>query len=409
MLTNQQLVAAMAHPTRAHAVTVLNERVACAAEIGRELDRPARHVSYHLKQLEKLGVVELVKVEQTAGGRTTGRYYRALVRSWYDPESWKQVDRKHQAGITADILAACNADMVAAVRSGTIHRTDNHISRTPLLLEAGGYRELVDRLDALLPEVIEIQQRSAAEMTREDETVLAKVHLIQFQSPDPGNRAIPIMEAVPSSEPPDLSAGDLLAALEHPTRVHALMVLNERAASAAELGREVGQPSDHVSYHLKRLMKLGLIEPVQVAEAPGKRATGRYYRALARPWFGESWTAVNPKRQAAITSTMLALCNADIADAVRSGTINVEDSHISRTPVIVDRDSYRDLVELLDEAIVEILRIQERSAAHLQEGADRIATKVHLFQFESPDPESAKRGGEGSSRALPSGVETDRD
>ncbi len=408
MLTNQQLVAAMAHPTRAHAVTVLNERVACAAEIGRELGKPARHVSYHLKQLEKLGVVELVKVEQTAGGRTTGKYYRALVRSWYDPESWKQVDRKHQAGITADILAACNADMVAAVKSGTIHRTDNHISRTPLLLEAGGYRELVDRLDALLPEVIEIQQQSAAQMTREDETVLAKVHLIQFQSPDPGSRAIPIMEAVSGSEPPDLSEGELLAALEHPTRVHALMVLNERAASAAELGREVGQPSDHVSYHLKRLMKLGLIEPVQVAEAPGRRATGRYYRALARPWFGENWTAVNPKRQAAITSTMLALCNADIADAVRSGTINVEDSHISRTPVIVDRDSYRDLVELLDKAIVEILQIQERSSAHLQEGADRIATKVHLFQFESPDPESSKRGGESSSRTLPDGVEADR-
>lgn len=389
MLTNQQLVAAMAHPTRAHAVTVLNERVASAAEIGRELGKPARHVSYHLKQLEQLGVIELVKVEQTAGGRTTGKYYRALVRSWYDPESWKQVDRKHQTGITADILAACNADMVAAVRSGTIHRADNHISRTPLLLEAGGYRELVDRLDALLPEVIEVQQRSAAQMTRENEAVLAKVHLIQFQSPDPGRRAIPIVTGRSRSEPPDLSEGDLLSALEHPTRVHALMVLNERASSAAELGREIGQTSDHVSYHLKRLMKLGLIEPVQVADAPG-----RYYRALVRPWFDrEGWSTVNPKRQAAITSTMLALCNADIAEAFRSGTIDVEDSHISRTPVVVDRDSYQDLVELLDAAIGEILRIQERSSDRLREGAARIATKVHLFQFESPDPGSARRGG----------------
>lgn len=398
MLTNQQLVAAMAHPTRAHAVTVLNERVASAAEIGRELDKPARHVSYHLKQLEKLGVVELVKVEETAGGRTTGKYYRALVRSWYDPESWKQVDRQHQAGITADILAACNADMAAAVRSGSIHLTDNHISRTPLLLEAGGYRELVDRLDALLPEVIEIQQRSAAQMTREDETVLAKVHLIQFQSPDPGNRANPIVTAGSRSEPPDLSEGNLLAALEHPTRVHALMVLNERAASAAELGREVGQPSDHVSYHLKRLMGLGLIEPVQVVETPGRHIAGRYYRALVRPWFDrDNWSAVNPKRQAAITSTMLALCNADIAEAVRSGTINTEDSHISRTPVVVDRDSYRGLIELLDEVIVEILQIQERSSARLREGAERIATKIHLFQFESPDPGSSKRGVENPS------------
>src|SRR5215467_4065396 len=159
MLTNQQLVAAMAHPTRAHAVTVLNERVACAAEIGRELSEPARHVSYHLKNLEKLGVIETVKVEGLAGHRKTATFYRALERSWYDPESWKQVDPGNQPGITACILASCNADLAAAVKTGTIHQTDNHISRTPLFLDDAGYRNLVDRLDALLPEVIERQQR----------------------------------------------------------------------------------------------------------------------------------------------------------------------------------------------------------------------------------------------------------
>jgi len=402
MLTNQQLVAAMGHPTRAHAVTVLNERVACAAEIGRELNEPAKHVSYHLKQLERLGVVELVRVEETAGGRATGRYYRALVRSWYDPDSWKQVDREHQAGITSDILASCNADMAAAIKAGTIHRTDNHISRIPLILESVGYRELVDRLDALLPEVIEVQQRSAAQMARGDETVLAKVHVIQFPSPDPGGRTRPIVTARSETEPPDLTAGALLSALEHPTRVHALMVLNERTASAAELGRELGRPADHVSYHLKRLRKLGLIELVEVTETPGGRASGRYYRALIRPWFDhESWSAVSPKRQAAITATMLALCNVDIAEAVRSGTINKPDSHISRTPVIVDRDSYRDLNDLLDSVISEILLIQKRSASRIEEGADHISTKVHLFQFESPDPGDSSRAqprgpGEGS-------------
>lgn len=387
MLTNPQLVVAMAHPTRAHAVTVLNERVASAAEIGRELGRPAKHVSYHLKQLEKLGVIELVKVEQAAGGRTTGKYYRALARSWYDPESWKQIDREHQFGITSDILASCNADLAAAVKAGTIHRVDNHVSRIPLILDAGGYRELVDCLDELLPAVIEMQQRSAARMARGDEMVLAKVHIIQFPSPDHGSRSLPVAAARSETEPPDLSEGDLLAALEHPTRVHALMVLNERAASAAELGRELGQPPDHVSYHLKRLRRLGLIELVEVSETAGGRNTGKYYRALIRPWFDHrTWKVVDPGRQAAITSTMLALCNADIAEAVRAGTINEEDSHISRTPVIVDRDSYGDLVEMLDRAVSELLRIQERSAQRLREGAERIPTKVHLFQFESPDP-----------------------
>jgi DNA-binding transcriptional ArsR family regulator len=389
MLTNQQLVTAMRHPTRSHAVTVLNERVACAAEIGREIGKPARHVAYHLQQLEKLGVIELVRVESTAGGRTTGKYYRALVRSWYDPESWRQIESKHQPGITADILASCNADLAIAVQSGTIHRVDNHISRTPLLLDPIGYRELVDRLDRLLPEVIEIQQRSAARMTRGDETVLAKVHIIQFLSPDAGGGADPVVTTISDAQPPDLRENDVLLALEHPTRVHALMVLNERAACAAEIGRELGRQADHVTYHLKKLRELGLTELVEIAETRDGRKTGKFYRALIRPWFDlETWKKVDPTRQATITATMLSLCNADIAEAVRSGTINDPDSHISRTPVIVDRESYRDLVVLLDEVVSEILLIQEQSKVRLHHGADRVATKLHLFQFESPDPSS---------------------
>jgi len=389
MLSNQQLVAAMGHPTRAHAVTVLNERVACAAEIGREIGKPARHVSYHLGQLQKLGVIEPVKVEPAAGTRSTATFYRALHRSWYDPESWKKVDPEHQPGITAGILSSCNLDLAAAVKSGSIHKTDNHISRTPLLLDSVGYRRLVDRLDGLLPEVIELQQRAAARMKRAGDTILAKAHIIQFPSPDAGIRATrPIATAPAPSTPPDLDIADVLSALEHPTRVHALMVLNERLASASEIGRELDRPSDHVAYHLKKLRKLGLIELVHVEETRGGRKTGRFYRALIRPWFDhESWEKVDPRRQGVITATMLGLCNADVAEAVRAGTIDEPDSHISRTPLILDRETYAELGNLLDQVIAEMLALQEEASARIRAGEDEvILTKVHMFMFESPDP-----------------------
>lgn len=391
MLANPQLVAAMGHPTRAHAVTVLSQRVACAAEIGRSLGKPARHVSYHLKQLEKLGVIELVKVEETAGGRTTGRFYRALVRSWYDPASWKQVGRKHQSGITANILAACNGDMTAVVTSGTIHLPDSHISRTPLTLDGQGYRELVDRLDELLPEVIAAQQRAASRMTRESETVLAKVHIIQFPCPDLGRRAAPPVPVRADGKPPKMNDTALPAALVHPTRVHALMVLGERISSAAEIGRELGLPTDHVAYHLKRLRSLGLIEPVQVREPLGYQRTSRFYRALVRPWLDlETWEAVDPRRQAAITAAILSMCNSDVAEAVRAGSIDEPDSHISRTALILDRRGYRDVGELLDEVLPELLAIQERSLPRIGSGASRVTSKVQLFQFESPDPAAVR-------------------
>lgn len=395
VLTNQQLVAATNHPTRVHAVAILGDRVASAAEIGREIGRSARHVSYHLKQLEKLGVIELVRVEETAGGRSTGRFYRARVRPWYDSESWKQIDDEHQPSVTSRVLASCNGDLAAAVKAGTIHRPDNHISRTTLLLDKSSYRQLVDRLGDLLSEVVELQQHSAAHMKRGDETVLAKVHIIQFPTPDTGSHAAARVMPTPGSPSPELSENDILSLYEHPTRLHALGVLCVRAASASELGRELGRSSDHVAYHLKRLRKAGLIEVVEVQRTSGGRMTGKYYQALARPWFDtETWEAVDPRRQATVTSTLLGLCNADIAEAVQAGTINEPDSHMSRTPMVVDRDSYRELIEVLDVAVTEILELQDQATPRLNEGAERITTKVHLFQFESPDPEVAKEAPE---------------
>lgn len=387
MLTNQQLVSAMGHPTRAHAVTVLNEKVASAADIAREISETPGHVSYHLRVLERLGVIELVKVAKTAGGRSLGKYYRAVARSWFDPESWRQVDPAHQAGITSGILSSCNRDMVAAVKSGTIYRPDNHISRTPLTLDEEGYRELVDRLDALLPEVIEVQQHSAARVGRADETIPVKVHIIQMKSPDPGQGPLPMLFHEAKPEPPTLTDKNLISALEHPTRVHAVDVLNERIASAAEIAKEIGRSTEHVSYHLKRLRELNVIELVDVTQTPGGRVTGRYYRALVQPWYdSDSWQQVDRKHQIAITSTILALCNADMAEAVRSRTIHDGDTHISRTPLVLDREGIEEVVALLDQALLEILANQELATKRLQGKAERTLTKVHLFAFESPDP-----------------------
>lgn len=62
--------------------------------------------------------------------------------------------------------------------------------------------------------------------------------------------------------------------------------------------------------------------------------------------------------------------------------------------MVVDRDSYRELIEVLDVAVTEILELQDQATPRLNEGAERITTKVHLFQFESPDPEVAKEAPE---------------
>jgi DNA-binding transcriptional ArsR family regulator len=69
--------------------------------------------------------------------------------------------------------------------------------------------------------------------------------------------------------------GTGLQALAHPLRVRALEQLRE-PASAAEVARRLGEPRQKVNYHLKELVKAGLVREV------GERRAGNFVETLYR-------------------------------------------------------------------------------------------------------------------------------
>jgi DNA-binding transcriptional ArsR family regulator len=190
-LVNDKIVTAMGHPTRVHAVMVLNQRTASPSELARELNRSVRHVSYHLDVLEKLGSIELVSRQPAGGGRVMESFYRATERSWFDREAWEQVaDDKTRIGVTMPILSLMSEDIATAMLANTFEAKDNHVSRTPLAVDDQGWDEVVTLLSDTLDELIEIQARINERLTPETETKLAKVAIVQFQSPDAGKREV---------------------------------------------------------------------------------------------------------------------------------------------------------------------------------------------------------------------------
>ena len=66
-------------------------------------------------------------------------------------------------------------------------------------------------------------------------------------------------------------------ALAHPLRVRALAILTEREASPSELAEELDEPLGNVSYHVRLLHDLGLIELVRTT--PRRGAIEHHYRA----------------------------------------------------------------------------------------------------------------------------------
>ena len=66
-IISPQLVAAMSHPTRLHAMTVLIRRTASPRQVAEEIGERLNNVTYHINQLLKLGCVELVRTERVRG------------------------------------------------------------------------------------------------------------------------------------------------------------------------------------------------------------------------------------------------------------------------------------------------------------------------------------------------------
>jgi len=179
---NAEVFGVLAHPTTVHVLSVLSERSATAGELAAELDCPLRHVSAHLAKLEELGLVIEVAGEGGKGG-SAGKRYRSRKLAWIDREAWEEADRAERPGVTAAILGLVEKDLAEAVAAGTLDGDENHISRTPLLLDAEGYEELVGVLDSALEAIVEVQERAKGRIEDEDEAFLTVVHLLQCDLP----------------------------------------------------------------------------------------------------------------------------------------------------------------------------------------------------------------------------------
>jgi DNA-binding transcriptional ArsR family regulator len=75
---------------------------------------------------------------------------------------------------------------------------------------------------------------------------------------------------------------DFLAALGHPARLQALVLLEARPASSREIAAEVGLSPSATAYHVRKLYEVGLIEPIDTRQ---RRAfEERVWRTRSKGW-----------------------------------------------------------------------------------------------------------------------------
>lgn len=177
-------------------------------------------------------------------------------------------------------------------------------------------------------------------------------------------------------------------AFAHPLRVQILIILNERVASPNMLSQELDQSLNLVAYHVRVLEKYDCIELVDTKQRRG--ATEHFYRATRRQFLTDSeWARMPESLRPGLSGAMLKSLFDDVEEAVSQGTFDeLDDRHLSRVPMVVDKQAWGDVVDLLATTLDRVLAIQAEASQRLAEsGEEGMLTKVEMLHFKSPDPE----------------------
>jgi hypothetical protein len=174
------LLKALAHPVRARALTVLNQRIASPSELANEQGEVVGYVAYHVRVLHELDLIELVETRQVRGA--TEHFYRGTVTPYLSDEFWGRLPADARNGISVAGLDVLNKAVKEALESETFDaRTDRHLSNLTLELDEAGWDEARDLLNFCLQRLMEI---GAASESRDGEpTVRATFGLMGFESP----------------------------------------------------------------------------------------------------------------------------------------------------------------------------------------------------------------------------------
>ena len=163
---------------------------------------------------------------------------------------------------------------------------------------------------------------------------------------------------------PNIDDPRFVKALGHPMRVRILALLQERTASPRELSEWLDATLGTVSYHVRALHDLGLLELVRTTQVRG--AIAHHYRARERPRISdEAWAAAPPiAKQAAIGATLLTINDYAQASA-DAGGFERDQARLSRAAPKLDAKGWQQAAKACEKLLAELAKVEEAAAARI--------------------------------------------
>ncbi len=182
-LKQYEVMKALAHPLRLEILEALDGQAASPNELSQQLGQPLGNVSYHMRQLADLGLVVLDSTAQRRGA--VEHYYRLAERPVITDDIWGRMPSSMKNSIIRTVLRDVAGDINRAAEIGAFEQDDIHLTRTPVVLDAKGRRDLRAATDRLQARAAQIEEQ-AAQRIKADPHAEAEAHrLILMLFPTP--------------------------------------------------------------------------------------------------------------------------------------------------------------------------------------------------------------------------------
>lgn len=165
-LVDRRLVKALGHPLRQHILLAAVAGEVSPNEMSKAFGEGLSQVSYHVKVLREDcdGLIEETRTEPRRGA--VEHYYRANAKTLFPAKAWRRLKKGLRAVVGAGQASDLFNDLADALKAGKLQGEHDHITRTPLLLDAEGERNVKAIAERATKEVEDEQHATAKRLEK---------------------------------------------------------------------------------------------------------------------------------------------------------------------------------------------------------------------------------------------------
>jgi repressor of nif and glnA expression len=184
---DQRLGRAVSHPLRATLLAKLNTNPAAASDLEQEFKEagapvPLSNISYHVRELWRWGLIEVVSTEPVRGATKT--VYRGITKMQLSDDAFKAMSAESQDGIVIEAVKEVYDRIKAAIEGGTFAKNDNsHIITAIPSVDKRGFDEIAAVIAETFGRVTEIAAEAVNRETDPAKRFRATVSLLSYESP----------------------------------------------------------------------------------------------------------------------------------------------------------------------------------------------------------------------------------